>query len=184
MSMPKLPVYLPRLCRIELCYKGDKGMYNIFYICPTFRVIHWCISKLFLSKSATFFFIFSFFLSSLVWILQGCCVNAPMITVADYSKGSEGYTYNYYVKIHSWTFYFILFFLSFLLFNFCFLNYQEDVTPKRVVEIVEMLRRGEAPPVSLIPPINFFIQIPKFLHFLWHLNYENHLIECQNNCLN
>ena len=29
--------------------------------------------------------------------MQGCCVNAPMITVADYSKGSEGYTYNYYV---------------------------------------------------------------------------------------
>ncbi|RVW54709.1 NADH dehydrogenase [ubiquinone] flavoprotein 2, mitochondrial [Vitis vinifera] len=51
---------------------------------------------------------------------MGCCVNAPMITVADYSTGSEGYTYNYY----------------------------EDVTPKRVVEIVEMLRRGEKPPVS------------------------------------
>ncbi|CAA6662843.1 unnamed protein product [Spirodela intermedia] len=51
---------------------------------------------------------------------MGCCVNAPMIAVADYSKGSEGYTYNYY----------------------------EDITPKRVVEIVEMLRRGEAPPVS------------------------------------
>lgn len=32
-----------------------------------------------------------------VFFLQGCCVNAPMITVADYSKGSEGYTYNYYV---------------------------------------------------------------------------------------
>ncbi|GAB2221806.1 hypothetical protein Droror1_Dr00012995 [Drosera rotundifolia] len=46
---------------------------------------------------------------------MGCCLNAPMITVADYSNGSEGYTYNYY----------------------------EDVTPKRVVEIVEMLRRGE-----------------------------------------
>uniref|UniRef100_A0A6N2LBM0 Uncharacterized protein n=2 Tax=Salix viminalis TaxID=40686 RepID=A0A6N2LBM0_SALVM len=45
---------------------------------------------------------------------MGCCVNAPMITVADYSNGSEGYTYNYY----------------------------EDVTPKRVVEIVEMLRKG------------------------------------------
>ncbi|KAG6774541.1 hypothetical protein POTOM_021896 [Populus tomentosa] len=48
---------------------------------------------------------------------MGCCVNAPMITVADYSNGSEGYTYNYY----------------------------EDVTPKRVVEIVEMLRKGEKP---------------------------------------
>ena len=31
--------------------------------------------------------------------LQGCCVNAPMITVADYSNGSEGYTYNYYVGL-------------------------------------------------------------------------------------
>uniref|UniRef100_A0A8N4I976 NADH dehydrogenase [ubiquinone] flavoprotein 2, mitochondrial isoform X1 n=1 Tax=Elaeis guineensis var. tenera TaxID=51953 RepID=A0A8N4I976_ELAGV len=49
---------------------------------------------------------------------MGCCVNAPMITVADYTKGSEGYSYNYY----------------------------EDVTPKRVIEIVEMLRKGEKPP--------------------------------------
>lgn len=30
--------------------------------------------------------------------LQGSCVNAPMITVADYSNGSEAYTYNYYVS--------------------------------------------------------------------------------------
>ncbi|XXG68162.1 hypothetical protein AAC387_Pa06g1313 [Persea americana] len=56
---------------------------------------------------------------------MGCCVNAPMITVADYSKGSEGYTYNYY----------------------------EDVTPKRVIEIVEMLRKGEAPPVGTQNPL-------------------------------
>ncbi|XP_022771204.1 NADH dehydrogenase [ubiquinone] flavoprotein 2, mitochondrial-like isoform X2 [Durio zibethinus] len=49
---------------------------------------------------------------------MGCCVNAPMITVADYLNGSEGYTYDYY----------------------------EDVSPQRVVEIVEMLRRGEKPP--------------------------------------
>ncbi|XP_039141077.1 NADH dehydrogenase [ubiquinone] flavoprotein 2, mitochondrial-like [Dioscorea cayenensis subsp. rotundata] len=48
---------------------------------------------------------------------MGCCVNGPMITVADCSNGSEGYTYNYY----------------------------EDVTPKRVIEIVEKLRRGETP---------------------------------------
>ncbi|XP_020205097.1 NADH dehydrogenase [ubiquinone] flavoprotein 2, mitochondrial [Cajanus cajan] len=47
----------------------------------------------------------------------GCCVNAPMITVADYSNGSEGYTYNYY----------------------------EDVTLERVVEIVELLRKGDHP---------------------------------------
>jgi hypothetical protein len=31
--------------------------------------------------------------------LQGCCVNAPMIAVADYSKGSEDYSYNYYVSL-------------------------------------------------------------------------------------
>ncbi|KAL9674669.1 hypothetical protein QQ045_002867 [Rhodiola kirilowii] len=49
---------------------------------------------------------------------MGCCVNAPMITVADYSNGSEGYTYNYY----------------------------EDATPERVVEIVEALKRGGKPP--------------------------------------
>ncbi|KAF2575301.1 hypothetical protein F2Q70_00000127, partial [Brassica cretica] len=49
---------------------------------------------------------------------MGCCVNAPMITVADYSNGSEGYTYNYF----------------------------EDVTPETVVEIVEKLRKGEKPP--------------------------------------
>ncbi|KAB1206338.1 NADH dehydrogenase [ubiquinone] flavoprotein 2, mitochondrial [Morella rubra] len=56
---------------------------------------------------------------------MGCCVNAPMITVADYSNGSEGYTYNYY----------------------------EDVTPKRVVEIVEMLRRGEKLPPGTQNPL-------------------------------
>ncbi|RZB62339.1 NADH dehydrogenase [ubiquinone] flavoprotein 2, mitochondrial isoform D [Glycine soja] len=32
---------------------------------------------------------------------MGCCVNAPMITVADYSNGSEGYTYNYFVRLSS-----------------------------------------------------------------------------------
>eukprot|EP00252_Welwitschia_mirabilis_P000780 TRINITY_DN1074_c0_g1_i2.p1 TRINITY_DN1074_c0_g1~~TRINITY_DN1074_c0_g1_i2.p1 ORF type:complete len:259 (-),score=44.70 TRINITY_DN1074_c0_g1_i2:372-1148(-) len=55
---------------------------------------------------------------------MGCCVNAPMIAVADYTKGSEGFSYNYY----------------------------EDLTPKRAVEIVEMLRRGETPPVGTQNP--------------------------------
>jgi hypothetical protein len=32
-------------------------------------------------------------------VSQGCCVNAPMIAVADYTKGSEGFTYNYYVML-------------------------------------------------------------------------------------
>lgn len=31
-------------------------------------------------------------------VLQGSCVNAPMIVVADYSNGVEGYSYNYYVS--------------------------------------------------------------------------------------
>lgn len=29
---------------------------------------------------------------------MGSCVNAPMIAVADYSAGSEGYSYHYYVS--------------------------------------------------------------------------------------
>ncbi|CAM6092532.1 unnamed protein product [Calypogeia fissa] len=49
---------------------------------------------------------------------MGCCVNAPMIVVADYSNGVEGYSYNYY----------------------------EDLTPEKVVQIVEALKRGEKPP--------------------------------------
>ncbi|MBA0758483.1 hypothetical protein Gotri_021475 [Gossypium trilobum] len=49
--------------------------------------------------------------------------------VADYTNGSEGYTYNYYV-------------------GFC----REDVTTQRVVEIVEMLRKGEKPPVGTQNP--------------------------------
>lgn len=32
--------------------------------------------------------------------------------------------------------------------DYYLLSVQEDVTPKRVIEIVEMLRKGEAPPVS------------------------------------
>lgn len=40
------------------------------------------------------------FIPLLLIFTQGCCVNAPMLAVADYSKGSEGYTYNYYVS--SW----------------------------------------------------------------------------------
>ncbi|GAQ88073.1 NADH dehydrogenase (ubiquinone) flavoprotein 2 [Klebsormidium nitens] len=48
---------------------------------------------------------------------MGSCVNAPMIAVADYSAGSEGYSYHYY----------------------------EDLTPDSVVAIVEALRKGEKP---------------------------------------
>lgn len=48
---------------------------------------------------------------------MGSCVNAPMIVVADYSNGVEGYSYNYY----------------------------EDLTTERVVELVEELRQGKKP---------------------------------------
>lgn len=43
---------------------------------------------------------------------MGACVNAPMIAIADYSKGFEGYSYLYY----------------------------EDLTPKDAVDIVETLK--------------------------------------------
>lgn len=48
---------------------------------------------------------------------MGACVNAPMIAVADYTKGSEGYTYTYY----------------------------EDLSPEDAIKIVETLRTGGEP---------------------------------------
>mmetsp|Transcript_10658 Transcript_10658/g.37030 ORF Transcript_10658/g.37030 Transcript_10658/m.37030 type:complete len:335 (-) Transcript_10658:58-1062(-) len=51
---------------------------------------------------------------------MGCCVNAPMVAVADYTGGAEKYTYNYY----------------------------EDLTPESAVKICEQLRKGEAPRVG------------------------------------
>lgn len=36
----------------------------------------------------------------MLFFTQGCCVNAPMIVIADYTKGAEGYTYNYYVSYY------------------------------------------------------------------------------------
>eukprot|EP01023_Acetabularia_acetabulum_P069162 TRINITY_DN9959_c0_g1_i5.p2 TRINITY_DN9959_c0_g1~~TRINITY_DN9959_c0_g1_i5.p2 ORF type:complete len:154 (-),score=26.08 TRINITY_DN9959_c0_g1_i5:348-809(-) len=48
---------------------------------------------------------------------MGCCVNSPMIAVADYSGGAENYTYNYY----------------------------EDLTTEAVVNIIETLQTGEYP---------------------------------------
>lgn len=47
----------------------------------------------------------------------GACVNAPMIAIADYRNGVEGYSYIYY----------------------------EDLTPEDTIRIIEMLRRGETP---------------------------------------
>ncbi|GMH37000.1 hypothetical protein BSKO_04873 [Bryopsis sp. KO-2023] len=51
---------------------------------------------------------------------MGCCVNAPMIAVADYSKGAEGYSYNYY----------------------------EDLTPADAIKIVDTLKKGGTPKVG------------------------------------
>ena len=50
---------------------------------------------------------------------MGSCVNAPMIAVADYRNGAEGFTYTYY----------------------------EDLTPESVVGIVETLKAGKQPRV-------------------------------------
>lgn len=51
---------------------------------------------------------------------MGCCVNAPQITIADYTKGADGYTYNYY----------------------------EDLTPESAIKIVDQLKKGETPKVG------------------------------------
>jgi NADH dehydrogenase (ubiquinone) flavoprotein 2 len=51
---------------------------------------------------------------------MGCCVNAPMIAVADYSNGVSGYSYNYY----------------------------EDLTPADAVAIVKALKAGQKPRVG------------------------------------
>mmetsp|Transcript_490 Transcript_490/g.537 ORF Transcript_490/g.537 Transcript_490/m.537 type:complete len:278 (+) Transcript_490:79-912(+) len=51
---------------------------------------------------------------------MGCCVNAPMIVVADYTKGAQGYTYNYY----------------------------EDLEVADAIRIVDMLKKGETPKVG------------------------------------
>ena len=51
---------------------------------------------------------------------MGCCVNAPMIAVADYTNGVAGYSYNYY----------------------------EDLTPADAVAIVKALKAGQKPRVG------------------------------------
>ncbi|OUS44921.1 putative NADH-ubiquinone oxidoreductase [Ostreococcus tauri] len=51
---------------------------------------------------------------------MGCCVNAPMIAVADYRNGVEGYSYNYY----------------------------EDLTPQTAVKVCEALKAGKSPRVG------------------------------------
>lgn len=49
---------------------------------------------------------------------MGACVNAPMIAIADYTKGVEGFTYTYY----------------------------EDLTPADAKNIINCLKKGENPP--------------------------------------
>uniref|UniRef100_A0A7S2QTK6 NADH dehydrogenase [ubiquinone] flavoprotein 2, mitochondrial n=1 Tax=Chlamydomonas chlamydogama TaxID=225041 RepID=A0A7S2QTK6_9CHLO len=48
---------------------------------------------------------------------MGACVNAPMVAIADYTKGVEGFTYDYY----------------------------EDLTPEDTINVVEAFKRGEKP---------------------------------------
>ena len=48
---------------------------------------------------------------------MGACVNAPMVAIADYTKGVEGFTYNYY----------------------------EDLTPDDMVGIIDTLKKGGTP---------------------------------------
>lgn len=49
---------------------------------------------------------------------MGACVNAPMIAIADYTKGVEGFTYTYY----------------------------EDLTPDDAKNIINCLKKGDSPP--------------------------------------
>jgi NADH dehydrogenase (ubiquinone) flavoprotein 2 len=48
---------------------------------------------------------------------MGACVNAPMIAIADYTKGVEGFTYTYY----------------------------EDLTPEDVIKVIDDLKNGKTP---------------------------------------
>ena len=55
---------------------------------------------------------------------MGSCVTGPMIAVADYRNGVEGFSYNYY----------------------------EDLTSEKAIEILEDLRAGKQPKVALDCP--------------------------------
>ena len=52
---------------------------------------------------------------------MGSCVNAPMIAIADYTKGVAGFSYDYY----------------------------EDLSPADAVKILDDLKAGKAPEVGL-----------------------------------
>lgn len=78
---------------------------------------------------------------------MGCCVNAPMIAVADYSNAPKAFSYDYY----------------------------EDLTIERALEIVDMLKRGEKPPVGpqgVCFPLDFYLFcfcLPVFAIFFFFL---------------
>jgi (2Fe-2S) ferredoxin len=69
---------------------------------------------------------------------MGCCVNAPMIVVSDYSNGVESYTYNYY----------------------------EDLTPEDAVRIADTYRAGTLSPCIL--QLTAFLLLPLHASCAWH----------------
>jgi NADH dehydrogenase (ubiquinone) flavoprotein 2 len=54
---------------------------------------------------------------------MGSCVTGPMIAIADYTKGTQGFTYTYY----------------------------EDLTPSTAVKVLEDIRAGKTPKVRSTP---------------------------------
>ena len=58
------------------------------------------------------------------------------------------------------------------------LRFQEDLTPKRVVEIVEMLRRGETPPVSTSSLLLFFFLLVWFFLYQGITSFFNLWLMC------
>ena len=56
---------------------------------------------------------------------MGACANAPMITIADYSNGVEGFSYKYF----------------------------EDLSPQDAVDIVTAYQKGEKPKVRFHLPL-------------------------------
>lgn len=68
---------------------------------------------------------------------MGSCVNAPMIAVADYTKGVEGFSYTYY----------------------------EDLSQSDVVKILEDLKAGKTPRVCT-PSTDTFYKIMYVVHVL------------------
>lgn len=71
---------------------------------------------------------------------MGACVNAPMIAIADYSNGVEGYSYKYF----------------------------EDLTPADAVEVVKAYKAGDKPEVQTGPPeVSRFCPFLGAVHLGW-----------------